>query len=148
MIEIRPALHADLDEIVAIENACFTDEAFTRRQLTYLIDQAKGGCFVATDEGKVIGYLSLLARPRYADIRVYSIATAPETRGKGVGSALLERAAEYAREGKAKTITLEVSVTNEAALALYRKNGFESIHRIPGYYHDGGDAWRMKLRLK
>lgn len=146
-IEIRPAAPSDLGQIERIERESFGDDAFTRRQLAYLITRAKGVCFVALAAGKVAGYLSLLERPRFANMRIYSVATAPEARGLGIGQALLDKAVEYARERNAREITLEVSTANTAALALYRKRGFSMASRLPGYYHDGTDAWRMKCIL-
>ena len=145
--EIRRAGAPDLGEIVRIEQACFGADAFSRRQLSYLIRLARGACLVAVVSGKIAGYISLLARPRIANLRIYSVAVAPQARGLGIGQTLLDSAVEYAREQNAREISLEVSVANSAALALYRKNGFAVVSRIPGYYHDGGDGWRMKRLL-
>lgn len=144
--EIRRAAPGDLDALCGIELGCFgtAADAFSRRQLAYLISKARGASFVAECGGRVVGYLSLLARARYADVRIYSIAVAPDARGCGAGQRLVEQAVAYARTCGARTLTLEVSVSNDAALALYRKHGFEIISRIPQYYHDGGDAWRMQ----
>lgn len=143
-IEIRSAVPSDLGEIVRIETEAFGTEAFSRRQLLYLITRAKGAFFVALDAGRPVGYLSLLERPRFANLRIYSVATVPEARGLGIGQSLLDRAAEYARERNVREITLEVNIANTTALALYRKNGFSTTSRLPGYYHDGTDGWRMK----
>lgn len=141
---IRPATPADLGEIVRIECECFGEEAFTRRQLRYLLTRARGTCYVACHGGAVVGYISLLTRRTAGNLRIYSVAVAPEARGSGIGQALLDRAAEYARKRKLREITLEVSIANTAALALYRKNGFGPVSRLAGYYHDGIDGWRMK----
>lgn len=143
-IEIRRAVLSDLNEIVRIERESFGADAFTRRQLAYLLVWAKGACFVAATAGRTAGYLSLLERARYADLRLYSVAVAPEARGVGIGQALLDRAVEYAAERGFREITLEVSTANAAAQALYRKNGFAVHSRLKGYYHDGTDGWRMK----
>lgn len=146
-IEIRPAVPSDLGQIERIERESFGDDAFTRRQLAYLITRAKGAFFVALITGKTAGYLSLLERSRFANMRIYSVATAPEARGLGIGQVLLDKAIEHARERNVREITLEVSTANTAALALYRKNGFNTVSRLPGYYHDGTDGWRMKRTL-
>lgn len=146
-IEIRRAEPSDLTRIVRIEQESFGAEAFPRRQLAYLSSRAKGAFFVALSAGVIVGYISLLERPRFANLRIYSVAAAPEARGLGIGQALLDRAVAYARERNAREITLEVSAANAPALALYRKNGFAVLSRLPGYYHDGADGWRMKRVL-
>lgn len=146
-IEIRRAAAPDLDEIVRIERESFGPDAFTRRQLAYLLTRARGACFIAATAERTAGYLSLLERPRYANLRLYSVAVAPEARGTGIGQALLDKAVEYAAERGFREITLEVSSANTAALGLYRKNGFATHSRLPGYYRDGTDGWRMKRAI-
>ena len=44
----RTASQDDLKNILTIENSCFHEEAFSRRQMAYLISQAKGIFYVAT----------------------------------------------------------------------------------------------------
>ena len=48
---------------------------------------------------------------------------------------------------KAKQGFLEVRVTNEPAIALYKKLGFEITRTINGYYSDGEDAYVMTKKL-
>jgi ribosomal-protein-alanine N-acetyltransferase len=48
---------------------------------------------------------------------------------------------------KAKQGFLEVRVTNEAAISLYKKLGFEVTRTINGYYSDGEDAYVMTKKI-
>jgi ribosomal-protein-alanine N-acetyltransferase len=48
---------------------------------------------------------------------------------------------------KAKQIYLEVRVTNEAGINLYKGVGLEVTRTIPGYYSDGEDAYVMSKKL-
>ena len=48
----------------------------------------------------------------------------PEARGRGIASALLRRAAAFAREAGAVRLTLSTEIGNEAAQALYRREGW------------------------
>jgi RimJ/RimL family protein N-acetyltransferase len=50
---------------------------------------------------------------------------ARDSRGRGVGSALLQAAIAWAREHGLHKLALQVFPHNESALALYRKFGFE-----------------------
>ena len=50
-VEIRQAVRSDLDSILEIETVCFGADSFSRRQLLYLITQAKGIFYVVTDKG-------------------------------------------------------------------------------------------------
>jgi ribosomal-protein-alanine N-acetyltransferase len=48
---------------------------------------------------------------------------------------------------KAKQIYLEVRVTNEGGVNLYKNLGLEVTRTISGYYSDGEDAYVMSKRL-
>ena len=74
-------------------------------------------------------------------------AVAPEHRRGGVARALVEDLLAGARERGARSITLEVRVSNFAAQALYRAHGFRLAGLRRGYYRDTGeDALLMTWR--
>ena len=78
---------------------------------------------------------------------VVSIAVMPEYRRKGVAKALITKALEGMDYYKAKQCFLEVRVTNDTAISLYKKLGFEITRTINGYYSDGEDAYVMTKKL-
>lgn len=59
------------------------------------------------------------------------LATYPEHRGKGLGSALLAKAEEVTRQSGRSTISLIAEDTHQDALRLYRAKGFTEIARRP-----------------
>jgi ribosomal protein S18 acetylase RimI-like enzyme len=67
-------------------------------------------------------------RPRYID----ALATDPEFRRRGAARALLEEAERQARERGLPAVTLDTSLNNEAARALYAATGFDEVaYRAP-----------------
>jgi ribosomal-protein-alanine N-acetyltransferase len=78
---------------------------------------------------------------------VVSIAVLPRARRKGVAQALINMAIEGMRVYKAKQCYLEVRVTNDAGVTLYKKLGFEVSRAMHGYYSDGEDAYVMSKKL-
>lgn len=77
-INIRPATIGDLDAVAAVERRCFPeDEAFSRRQLRYLLEQAEGASYVACRGQEVVGYITLLTRRTARNLRIYSVAVDP-----------------------------------------------------------------------
>jgi RimJ/RimL family protein N-acetyltransferase len=59
-----------------------------------------------------------------------------------VGSALLSAAIAWAREAGAHKVALQVWPHNEAAIALYRKFGFEQEGRLRRHYRRrNGELW-------
>ncbi|MEG0807361.1 MAG: ribosomal protein S18-alanine N-acetyltransferase [Alistipes sp.] len=144
---IRRAVPQDLAAIAAVENSCFDDDAFSRRQLNYLLCKAQGACYVACCGEQIVGYLSLLTRRTISSGRIYSAAVSPAARSAGIGQALFEAAFAHARRLGLSSLTLEVRVDNVRAEALYRRMGFTADHLLKSYYHDGTDGWHMTLRL-
>jgi ribosomal-protein-alanine N-acetyltransferase len=78
---------------------------------------------------------------------VVSIAVMPQHRRKGVAQAVINKALEGMKFYKAKQCFLEVRVTNDTAISLYKKLGFEVTRTINGYYSDGEDAYVMTKKL-
>lgn len=59
-----------------------------------------------------------------------------ELRRAGVGATLLAAIIDAAKEDGAKRLDLEVRVSNDAAVGLYRRAGFTESGRRRAYYHD------------
>jgi ribosomal protein S18 acetylase RimI-like enzyme len=53
------------------------------------------------------------------------LAVLPTYQGQGIGTRLMEYALEFCKEGRALSVDLKVHPTNEKALRLYRRFGFE-----------------------
>ena len=86
--------------------------------------------FVARDDddGRLVGFsmMRLQSDPFTGEPSVHleSLAVGEGAEGKGVGSALMGRSEQAARELGAKTMSLHVFHTNERALALYERQGY------------------------
>lgn len=141
---IREAKSSDLTDILEIEVVSFGSDSFSKKQFIYLITKAKGAFYVVQDGEKVVAYISLSFHSGTRNLRIYSIAVHPDYRSKKLGQVLIDKAIEFARTREAKKITLEVKVSNTAAIRLYQKNGFEPISIKCNYYHDGSDAYYMQ----
>lgn len=136
----------DLDDIMEVERLSFTlpwsREAFYRE----LTDNPYAYYIVADIDGKAIGYGGVWIVVDEAHIT--NIAVRPEYRGKKIGETLLKQLQNLAREKGAKTMTLEVRVSNHVAQNLYRKLGFLNGGIRKGYYTDNfEDALVMWVNL-
>ncbi len=77
---------------------------------------------------------------------VKSIAVAPDARGVGVGSALLDFAeARFASE--ARFLFICVSSFNTRARALYERRGFQQVADLDGHVVDGASEILLRKRL-
>jgi ribosomal protein S18 acetylase RimI-like enzyme len=86
------------------------------------------GAFAAFLDGKIVGMARFVQDSGSAKERhkgsVYAMYVAPEARGQGIGSALLDALIEHA-SGVVEQLRLGVVDTNHAAIRLYQKHGFE-----------------------
>ena len=145
--DIRPARASDVDALLAIENAIFSTDRLSRRSFRRLIGRPSAAVLVAEIGGKVAGYCILLFRAGNPAARLYSIATAPDMAGQGLGRALIEAAERAVVERGKHSLRLEVRQDNERALSIYRRAGFRPAGSKPGYYQDGMTALRMEKSL-
>lgn len=79
---------------------------------------------VALVDGKPAGMASGVPGDRAGVAEVISMWVSPAVRGRGVGAALLDEVERWARATGATVLRLDVSDGNEAAAALYERNGF------------------------
>ena len=146
-IHLRQAKAGDIPAILEIEQECFQEDSFSREQFVYLICRSKGTFYVVVEQERMIAYVSLLFHAGTRYLRIYSIAVHPDCRGRKLGQLLMERTIETALDCRAVKITLEVNVSNPAALRLYQKNKFEPVRTINNYYADGSNAYSMHLEV-
>lgn len=87
---------------------------------------------VAVADGRVIGSLSINreGRPATRHVATLGMFVAESWRGRGVGTALLAEAFRWAHLHDVEKIELTVYPHNEAAIALYRKFGFDEEGRL------------------
>jgi ribosomal protein S18 acetylase RimI-like enzyme len=146
-IRVRKAERADLDALTTLEQRVFATDRLARRSLRRFLSSPTAEVIVAEEGGRLAGTAIVLFRPRSLVARLYSLAVAPHMGGRGVGPMLLEAAEAAVLARDCRIIRLEVHVTNNAAIARYRKSGYREFARLRGYYEDGGDALRFEKRL-
>ena len=124
---------ADLDAVMAIENAVYT-HPWTRDNFT---DSLNAGyqCWLMECAGMMVGYCVVAIAAGEAHLLNLSIAAGWQRRG--LGSMLLGLVQRLVEERAAQRIFLEVRVSNAAARALYARAGFREIGTRRGYYPAG-----------
>lgn len=145
--KLRRGRIADLDALLAIEQAVFTTYPLSRRSFRHFLEAAGATLLVAESGGRIAGYVLTLYPPRSRLARLYSIAVGPQSVRRGVGSLLLAGAERAARRRGRHTMRLEVHEKNARAIARYEQSGYRRFGRHRHYYDDGGDALRFDKPL-
>jgi len=100
------------------------------------------GTLVALAAGEVVGELRV--ESSWLGFGEIGMMVAADWRGRGVGTALVAAALEWARARGLHKLTLSVFPHNEAAIALYRKFGFvEEGRRIRHIRRTNGELWDL-----
>jgi ribosomal-protein-alanine N-acetyltransferase len=142
-IEIRILELRDLSAIEKIEQKAYPTP-WSRSMFASELAKPTSICLGAFEGPDLVGYV---INSRYVDAwHVMNVAVDPEHQRRGVATALLERLFELTSDDERRGYTLEVRVSNEDAITLYEKLGFESRGIRRGYYTDNREdaviMWR------
>ena len=141
MVHIREMEFGDIEAVLKIEKEDFpadpwTDTGFLthlmRSDALYLVAEKNHMDEECPEDREILGFIGILAVPDEADIT--KVAVAKDAQGQGIGSMLMKELISRAPELGVAKIFLEVRESNEAALALYKKFGFEQIGIRKNYY--------------
>ena len=137
LVEMLPS---HFDRVIKIETAVFSSP-WTRRDFEFVCNRKNGFCRVVMIECEIVGYVVgfLIGR----EFHLVNLAIAPDFQRKGLGRKTLKAVFDLL-ETKARVVSLEVRVSNCAAIDLYKKMGFETLAIRKAYYtHPREDALVM-----
>ena len=142
-MKLIKATHLDIPELVELLNSLFEQEAefepnseIQSKALSKIIlDPKIGIILIAKDDDKILGMVNLLFTESTAlgskvalleDMVVLS-----SSRGRGLGSQLIDYAISEAKKAGCKRITLLTDIENTKAQSFYQKKGFVKSKMTP-----------------
>jgi ribosomal-protein-alanine N-acetyltransferase len=150
-IEVRPLSLADLDGIERIERESYPTP-WSRSMFAGELAKPSSASLGAFDDDErgapLVGYLII---SRYVDAwHVMNIAVARAYRRHGIAKRLLEELFVRTENDSRRGYTLEVRVSNKAAIKLYETLGFYATGVRRGYYTDNREdaliMWKDPVR--
>lgn len=130
-LTIRPMEEGDSEAVSRLFAVCFSDP-WSKESIEQNLQDAASRNLVAVQGEEILGYIGILAVLDEADIT--NVAVSPKCRRQGIGQKLLTQLLVSCREEGIRHIFLEVRRSNEAALGLYRRAGFQEIGVRKAYY--------------
>lgn len=122
-----------LQGVAELEQLCF-GEPWSENALKLLTGDAATGVVCLDEHGRVVAYGGMLWAPDEGQIT--NIAIHPSMRRMGLGKAVLKALIEQARAYDCHMLSLEVRASNEAAIALYEREGFVTAGRRKHFYRN------------
>lgn len=133
MIDIRPTQPTDFEDVLVLLGQLWPDKSLDRTRLREVFDKALASqdcVYLSACEGdRVIGFCTLIIHSSLWQEGVLGhigeLIVDANCRGRGVGTAMLERAAEAARRKGCRRIELDSAFHRTAAHGFYEGLGFE-----------------------
>lgn len=142
---IIPMNLSHVSQIAELEKLCFSDP-WSERSIASELENSLSLWLVYEENGAVLGYIGSQSVPPESDMM--NLAVAPQARKQGLAQALVRELMHSLHRQGIESLTLEVRVSNQPAIALYTKLGFEIVGRRPRYYvNPQEDALIMRKEL-
>lgn len=138
-----------LDQVVEIDRTCF-GQLWSANQYQREFDSPNSDILILldTDRQQVIAYGCIWAIVDEAHITI--IAVQPDQQQKSYGTLILIGLMQAAIARELARATLEVRVSNQTAIRLYEKFGFETLGQRKKYYEDTGEdaliMWKSRIQ--
>jgi ribosomal-protein-alanine N-acetyltransferase len=151
----------DIPEVVSVDRQVFVDpwpesayvqELYFNPNARYFILTLIDPAYIKTwhqrrkaRKAPVIGFVGMRVEGDQGHIS--TLALRSEWRGNRLGELLFLAGLVQAMDDGAWTVALEVRISNQVAINLYTKYGFNAVSRLQKYYANGEDAYLMRSHL-
>ena len=135
-IKIETATITLLNKFYEIEEQCFDQEAFTKRQISYLLTDYNTIALMAKTESDIAGFI--IAQVEVEENtefgHIITINVAPKHRRQGTATKLLHKIENLLKQKGITQCRLEVREDNKHAIKLYQKLGYQTVGILENYY--------------
>lgn len=145
-VTIRDMAASDIYAVHAIETSSF-NSPWSEHSIAAEIASSQSIKLVALRNDSIVGYV--MARQVLDEGQLLDLAMHTRYRRKGISGILMNELLRKLRDNSCLVVYLEVRASNEPAINLYKKYGFETISARKDYYKKPvEDALIMKLEIK
>ncbi|MEL7657765.1 MAG: ribosomal protein S18-alanine N-acetyltransferase [Bacillota bacterium] len=143
---VRHAEEKDIKPMAEMDILCFS-APWSEVSFEKEIKENKLALYIIAEiNGRMVGYAGLWCIVDEGHIT--NVAVHPDFRRRGIGEALVSVLLEHTIKNGIASHTLEVRASNDAAISLYTKFGFQPAGLRKNYYEDNGEdaiiMWRKQ----
>jgi len=135
-LKIETATIKLLDKFYEIEEQCFDQEAFTKRQISYLLTDYNTIALMAKTDSDIAGFI--IAQVEVEENtefgHIITINVALKHRRQGTATKLLHKIENLLKQKGITQCRLEVREDNKHAIKLYQKLGYQNVGILENYY--------------
>ena len=119
--------------VAELEKICFSDP-WSEKSVGDELNNPLSLWLVAMEEDRLAGYVGSQSVMGESDMM--NVAVDPDFRRQGIGENLVNALVEHLAQLGNYCLSLEVRASNEPAISLYQKLGFNQVGRRPNYYRN------------
>ena len=127
-------------QVAELEKLCFADP-WSEKSIASELGNIWSYWVVALDGERVVGYIGSQSSADESD--VMNVAVHPDYRRRGIAESLIEVLIRELKNRGSHALMLEVRDSNEPAIALYEKLGFQQVGLRKNYYHNPKEHARI-----
>jgi len=136
-ITIETATWRDLKDLYQLEKVCFQLDAWPLLDIMGVLTIPQIIRYKAADQENLVGFIAMDLRRSQQTAWISTLAILPDYRKSGIGSSLIRICEEEVNLPK---IRLSVRQSNQPAIQLYQKHGYQQIEVWKKYYKGGDNA--------
>lgn len=134
-VKIETATPKLLDILFRIEQQCFDEEAFTKRQIAYLLTDYNTVALAAKTNTDIAGFVIAQIETDETEFgHIITLNVAPNFHHKGIATKLLGEMETLLKQRGIAECRLEVREDNHSAIKLYHKLGYQTLGKLERYY--------------
>jgi ribosomal-protein-alanine acetyltransferase len=135
-VKIETASLKLLDQLFKIEEKCFDQEAFSKRQIAYLLTDYNTIALAAKADNDIVGFI--IAQVEVEENtefgHIITINVTPNFRRQKIATRMLRELENLLKQKSINECRLEVREDNHAAIKLYHTLGYQTVGKLERYY--------------
>lgn len=123
--------NGDIPSVVKLEQTCF-EEPWSSQSLESYVNNKDAVFLVSESNGEIAGYAGMYYV--YPEGYITNVAVFEKFRNQGIATQILKKIFEISEKEGVDRCSLEVRVSNQTAIHVYEKMGFQGVGERKNFY--------------